>query len=60
MPMDKAVLGALIKTKIAAADPTDRDAVLQAIADAVITHIQTAALVVGTSVSGGPVTGTIT
>lgn len=61
MALNAPTLGALIKTKIdAVPDKGDRDAVLTAIAEAVVEHIQVAAVVVGTSVSGGPVTGTVT
>ena len=72
MALDKTVLGPLIKASVdAVADKTDRDALYEAIADAVIQHIKTAAQISGivvtvTTVSGvtpgpgvsGPGTGT--
>jgi uncharacterized protein (UPF0261 family) len=64
MAMNKTILGPLIKSKVdAIVDKTDRDALYEAIAAAVIEHIQAAAtvtglVVVGTSATGGPVTGT--
>lgn len=68
MAMSKTVLGALIKSKIdAVGDKTDRDALMEALADAIISHITTAGVVTVTSVSGvttgfgvsGPGAGTI-
>lgn len=67
MAMNKTVLGALIKANVDALSPEDvagRTALFEAIADAVITHIQTAATTVGLVVTavappgGGPVVGT--
>jgi hypothetical protein len=77
MALSKTVLGPLLKSKIDLAiagldDPnnitsSDRDAIMEAMADAIITHIKTAGVVSVVSVSGvttgagvsGPGTGTI-
>jgi hypothetical protein len=67
MPMSADILGPAMKGAIDALSDDqkkDRDAVFKAMAGAIVEHIQTAAsvtaLVVGSSVSGGPVTGTAT
>lgn len=65
MPLSAAVLGPLLQSNIDAlsnAQKANRAAVFQAMAAAIITHITTAGVVnvtvVGTSATGGPVTGT--
>jgi hypothetical protein len=69
MPMSADVLGPAMKSAIDALTLTtdsnkNRDAVFRAMAGAIVEHIQQAAtvtaLVVGSSVTGGPVTGTAT
>lgn len=68
MPMAAEVLGPLMQGNIDALtdiQKKDRGAVFKALAAAVIQHIQTTAtlsglIVVGTSATGGPVTGTAT
>jgi hypothetical protein len=62
MAMDKVTLGTLIKTKVralSAAEAQDPDLLFQALADAIITHLQTSAQVTGSSATGGPVVGVI-
>jgi hypothetical protein len=59
------ILGAAIKAAVdqvpaEAERGVDRDALFNAMASAILTHITANAVVVGTSVSGGPVTGTVT
>jgi len=67
MPMDKTVLGPLLKTKIHALsdeDAANPDKVFEAMADAFIEHVSTAAQISGVCTGlaapsgGGPVTGT--
>lgn len=63
MPMTGEVLGPLMQGHIDALSneqKKDRGAVFKAFAAAVVEHIQSAAVVVGTSATGGPVTGTVT
>ncbi len=68
MAMNKTILGALMKANVDALTVEQiqgRTAIFEALADAVITHLTAAAtfagfIVVGTSATGGPVTGTAT